>query len=81
MCLQTVRGAQLVLKSRRLLNDLSQPALDPSAASTTFMIEGHMLKIRMKRLADRGDYAVRRLAEIDASIANLSDEDLREPDS
>jgi hypothetical protein len=40
------------------------------------MIEGHMLKTRMKRVADRGDHAVRRLAEIKASIADLSDEDL-----
>lgn len=40
------------------------------------MIEGHMLKTKMKRVADRGDHAVRRLAEIEASIANLSDEDL-----
>ena len=35
-----------------------------------------MLKTRMKRVADRGNHAVRRLAEIDASIANLSNEDL-----
>jgi len=35
-----------------------------------------MLKIRMKRVADQGDQAVRRLAEIETSIANLSDEDL-----
>lgn len=35
-----------------------------------------MLKTRMKRAADRGDHAVRRLAEIEVSIANLSDEDL-----
>ena len=40
------------------------------------MIKGGMLKTRMKRVADRGDRAVRRLAEIDASIANLSNEDL-----
>ena len=40
------------------------------------MIEGHMLKTRMKRVAGRGDHAVRRLAEIEASIANLSNEDL-----
>lgn len=30
----------------------------------------------MKRLADRGDRAVQRLAEIEASITNLSNEDL-----
>ncbi|WP_254784764.1 hypothetical protein [Sphingomonas sp. OK281] len=30
----------------------------------------------MKRVADRGDHAVRRLAEIEASIADLSNEDL-----
>ena len=30
----------------------------------------------MKRVADRGDHAVRRLVEIEASIANLSNEDL-----
>ncbi len=35
-----------------------------------------MLKTRMKRLADRGDRAVQRLAEIEASITNLSNEDL-----
>jgi hypothetical protein len=35
-----------------------------------------MLKTRMKRLADRGDYAMQRLAEIEASITNLSNEDL-----
>jgi hypothetical protein len=40
------------------------------------MIEGHMLKTKMKRVADRGDHAVRRLAEIEASISELSDEDL-----
>ena len=40
------------------------------------MIEGHMLKTRMKRVTDRGDHAVRRLAEIEASIADLSNEDL-----
>jgi hypothetical protein len=40
------------------------------------MIESHMLKTRMKRVANQGDHAVRRLAEIEASIANLSNEDL-----
>jgi len=35
-----------------------------------------MLKTRMKRVADLGDHAVRRLAEIKASIADLSNEDL-----
>jgi hypothetical protein len=40
------------------------------------MIEGHMLKTRMKRVADRSDHAVRHLAEIEASVANLSNEDL-----
>jgi len=35
-----------------------------------------MLKKRMKRVADRGDDAVRRIAEIEASIADLSNEDL-----
>ena len=35
-----------------------------------------MLKTRMKRVADSGDHAVRRLAGIEASVANLSDEDL-----
>jgi len=35
-----------------------------------------MLKTRMKRVADRGDHAVRLLAEIEASIADLSNEDL-----
>jgi hypothetical protein len=37
------------------------------------MIKGGMLKTRMKRV---GDHAVRRLAEIEASIADLSNEDL-----
>lgn len=35
-----------------------------------------MLKTRMKRVADRGDHAVQHLAEIEASIANLPNEDL-----
>lgn len=35
-----------------------------------------MLKTRIKRLADRGDRAVQRLAEIEASITNLSNDDL-----
>lgn len=35
-----------------------------------------MLKTKMKRAASRGDHALRRLAEIEASIAILSDEDL-----
>ncbi|KQN18067.1 hypothetical protein ASE89_07010 [Sphingomonas sp. Leaf30] len=35
-----------------------------------------MLKTRIRRLADRGDRAVQRLAEIEASITNLSNEDL-----
>lgn len=35
-----------------------------------------MLKTRMKRLADRGDRAVQRLTKIEASITNLSNEDL-----
>jgi hypothetical protein len=38
--------------------------------------KGDMLKTRMKRVADRGDHAVRRFAEIEASIADLSNEDL-----
>lgn len=37
------------------------------------MIKGDMLKTRMKRI---GDHAVRRFAEIEASIADLSNEDL-----
>jgi hypothetical protein len=37
-----------------------------------------VLKTRMKRVADRGDHAVRRLIEIEASIASLSNEDLRD---
>jgi hypothetical protein len=40
------------------------------------MLEGQMLKTRMKKVADRGDHAVRRLAEIEASIAKLPNEDL-----
>jgi hypothetical protein len=35
-----------------------------------------MLKTRMKRITDRGDHAVRCLAKIKASVANLSNEDL-----
>ncbi|MEG8055492.1 hypothetical protein [Sphingomonas faeni] len=35
-----------------------------------------MLKTKMKRVADRGDHAVRRVAEIEASITNLFNEDL-----
>lgn len=57
-------------------NYLSQPAVNAPAAPATFMIKGGMLKTRMKRVADRGDHAVRRLAEIEASIADLSNEDL-----
>jgi len=57
-------------------NDLSQPAVNAPAAPATFMIKGGMLKTRMKRVADRGDHAVRRFAEIEASIADLSNEDL-----
>jgi len=59
-----------------LPHDLSQSAVNAPAASATFMIEGNMLKTRMKRVANRGDHAVRRLAQIEASIANLSNEDL-----
>jgi hypothetical protein len=57
-------------------NNLSQPAVNAPAAPAAFMIKGGMLKTRMKRVADRGDHAVRRLAEIEASIADLSNEDL-----
>ncbi|RZL84876.1 MAG: hypothetical protein EOP66_02275 [Sphingomonas sp.] len=57
-------------------NDLSQPAVNAPAAPATFMIKGGMLKTRMKRVADRGDHAVRRFAEKKASIADLSNEDL-----
>lgn len=35
-----------------------------------------MLKTRIKQLANRGDRVVQRLAEIEASITNLSNEDL-----
>ncbi len=35
-----------------------------------------MLKTRIKRLANRGDRAVQRLAEVETSITNLADEDL-----
>lgn len=35
-----------------------------------------MLKTRIKRLADRGDRAVQRLAEIETAIKNLANEDL-----
>ncbi|WP_093400286.1 hypothetical protein [Sphingomonas sp. OK281] len=35
-----------------------------------------MLKTRMKRLAVRGDRAMQRLAEVEAAITNLSNEDL-----
>jgi hypothetical protein len=54
----------------------SQPAANASAAPATNVVEVRMLKTRMKRLADRGDRAVQRLAEIEASITNLSNEDL-----
>ena len=57
-------------------NDLSQPPVNAPAAPATFMIKGGMLKTRMKWVADRGDHAVRRLAEIKASITDLSSEDL-----
>jgi hypothetical protein len=40
------------------------------------MVEACMLKTRMKRLADRGDRVIERLAEIETSIANLSNDDL-----
>lgn len=46
------------------------------AAPTTPVVEVRMLKTRIKRLADRGDHAVQRLAEIEASITSLSNEDL-----
>lgn len=35
-----------------------------------------MLRTRMKRLADRGEHAMRRLAEIETATRNLADEDL-----
>ena len=35
-----------------------------------------MLKTKIKRVTDRGEHAVRRLAEIKASIAILSNNDL-----
>ena len=35
-----------------------------------------MLRTRMKRLADRGELAVQRLADIETSILQLGDEDL-----
>ncbi len=35
-----------------------------------------MLRTRMKRLADRGELAVQRLADIETSILRLGDEDL-----
>lgn len=35
-----------------------------------------MLKMRMRRLADRGDRAVQCIAEIETSIRNLANEDL-----
>ena len=38
-----------------------------------------MLRTRMKRLANRGEAAVGRLAAIEVSIANLGDEDLLDP--
>lgn len=55
---------------------LSRPAANAPAAPATNVVEVRMLKTRMKRLADRGDRAVQRLAEIEASITNLSNEDL-----
>jgi hypothetical protein len=59
-----------------LQNDCSRSALNAPAAPAMVMIEGHMLKTRMKRVADRGDHGVRRLAEIEGSIADLSNDDL-----
>ncbi len=55
---------------------LSRPAANAPAAPATNVVEVRMLKTRIKRLADRGDRAVQRLAEIEASITNLSNEDL-----
>ena len=55
---------------------LSRPAANAPAAPATNVVEVRMLKTRIKRLADRGDRAVQRLAEIEASIANLFNEDL-----
>jgi len=55
---------------------LSRPAANAPAAAATNVVEVRMLKARMKRVADRGDHAVRRLAEIEAAIMDLSNEDL-----
>ncbi len=40
------------------------------------MVHARMLKTRMKRLADHGKRAVQRLAEIEASMTDLDNEDL-----
>ncbi len=59
-----------------LSDGLSRPAANAPASPATNVVEMRMLKTRIKRLADRGDHAVRRLAAIEASIADLSNEDL-----
>ena len=40
------------------------------------MVVEAMLNRRIRRLADRGDRAVQRISEIEASISNLANEDL-----
>jgi len=65
-----------VLFGKRLFR-ISQPTgRECPCRPATNVVEVRMLKTRMKRLADRGDRVVQRLAEIEASITNLSNEDL-----
>ena len=40
------------------------------------MVEGCMLRTKMKRITNRGDRAAERLAEIETSITGLADNDL-----
>ena len=58
------------------VNSLSQTQANAPPAPATNVVERPMLNTRRKRLADRGDQAVRRLADIEASITKLSDGDL-----
>jgi hypothetical protein len=46
------------------------------ARTKTRMVGECMLKTKMKRITDRGDRAVERLAKIETSITSLADNDL-----
>lgn len=48
----------------------------PPAPITMLMLKVCMLRTKMKRITSRGDRAVERLAEVEASITGLSDDDL-----